>query len=171
MKELYDSLEFVEKNPSSIYKIIQKIDYINHYYVAERKKDQKKFMIKSVEKRKLESMGGMQGFYNEAVAHFKVESPYMIKFIQAFNYKNTFFIVKEMIMGNILTSAIKAYHGHNRDYSEDFCVYTLYCIAKGLKDMHDKFLVHRDIQPNNIFYDPDGNLKIAGLSQVYFLTQ
>ena len=50
MKELYDSLAFVEKNPSSIYKIIQKIDYINHYYVAERKKDKKKFMIKSVMK-------------------------------------------------------------------------------------------------------------------------
>ena len=67
----------------------------------------------------------------------------MIKFIQAFNYKNTFFIVKENIMGNILTKAIKV--GKSRNYSEDFCVYTLYCIAKGIKDMHDKFLVHRDI--------------------------
>ena len=108
MKELYDSLAFVEKNPSSIYKIIQKIDYINHYYVAERKKDKKKFMIKSVMKMKLQQESdGLQGFYNEAVAHFKVESPYLIKFIQAFSYKNTYFIVKENIMGNILTTAIK----------------------------------------------------------------
>ena len=72
-------------------------------------------------------------------------------------------------MGDVLTTAIKV--GCRIDYSEDFCVYTLYCIAKGLKDMHDKFLVHRDIQPNNIFYDSDCNVKISGLSQVYFLTR
>ena len=69
----------------------------------------------------------------------------------------------------ILTTAIK--FGLSYDYSEDFCVYTLYGIVKGIKDMHDKFLVHRDIQPNNIFFDPDGNVKISGLSQVYYLTQ
>ena len=81
MKEIFDSLEFVQKNPSSIYKILSKIDYINYYYVAERKKDKKKFMIKSVVISKLQEIDGLKGFYNEAVAHFKVESPYLIKLI------------------------------------------------------------------------------------------
>ena len=72
----------MEKNPSSVYKILSKIDFINYYYVAERKKDRKKFMIKSVVKAKLQlQTDGLKGFYNEAVAHFKVESPYLIKFI------------------------------------------------------------------------------------------
>ena len=62
----------------------------------------------------------------------------------------------------ILTTAIKV--GCIQDYSEDFCVYTLYGIVKGLKDMHDKFLMHRDIQPNNIYFDSYGNVKISGIS-------
>ena len=65
----------------------------------------------------------------------------------------------------ILTKAIKV--GYNMDYSEDFCAYTLYGIAKALKDMHDKELVHRDIQPNHINYDLYGNVKINGLTRVY----
>ena len=72
-------------------------------------------------------------------------------------------------MGDILTTAIKV--GVRIEYSEDFCVYVLFCLAMGLKDMHDKFLVHRDIQPNNIFYDPEGNIKLSGLSHSFFLTQ
>ena len=105
------------------------------------------------------------------MTHFKVHSPYLIKFIEAFEYRNTYFIVKENFLGHILTSVIKAGYDQDTEYGEDFCVYTLYCIGMGLKDMHDKFLIHRDIQPNNIFFDPDGNVKISGLSQVYFLTE
>ena len=64
----------------------------------------------------------------------------------------------------ILTKAIKV--GCTFDYSEDFCVFTLYGVAKVLKDMHDKFIVHRNIQPDNIYFDNSGNVKISGLSQV-----
>ena len=33
--------------------------------------------------------------------------------------------------------------------------------------MHDKELVHRDLQPKHIDYDFNGNAKISGLSHVY----
>ena len=36
--------------------------------------------------------------------------------------------------------------------------------------MHDKFLVHRDINSNNVFCSADGQPKIAGLSKAYLLT-
>ena len=36
--------------------------------------------------------------------------------------------------------------------------------------MHEKFLVHREINSNNIFCSVDGQLKIASLAQAYFLT-
>ena len=77
----------------------------------------------------------------------------------------------EVVFDNdiILTTAIK--FGLSYDYSEDFCVYTLYGIVKGIKDMHDKYLVHRDIQPNNIYFDSNCNVIISGLSQVYLFAE
>jgi len=40
-------------------------------------------------------------------------------------------------------------------------------VCKGLKDIHEKEVIHKDIGPHNIFYDGEGNIKIGdfGISQ------
>ena len=58
----------------------------------------------------------------------------MIKFVETFLHKNTYFIIKEQIVGRILSTVIKERFEFN--YTEDFCQYTLYCVAKGLESMH-----------------------------------
>ena len=40
----------------------------------------------------------------------------------------------------------------NESYSEDFCRYSLYKVAKGLLAMHNKNVLHRDIRSDNILY-------------------
>ena len=44
----------------------------------------------------------------------------------------------------------------NESYSEDFCRYSLYKVAKGLLAMHNKNVLHRDIKSDNILYSEDG---------------
>ena len=43
-----------------------------------------------------------------------------------------------------------------QNYSEDFCRYTLYKVAKGLQAMHNKNVLHRDIKSDNVLYTLDG---------------
>ena len=57
-------------------------------------------------------------------------------------------------------------------YSEDFCKYTLYCVAKGLQAMHRNNVLHRDIKSENILIRKEtGEIKIADLGLSVFLTE
>ena len=167
--DLFKELEFKSKNPSAYYKIQQRIEGTTNLYVATKKPDySKRFIIKNVQHTNLRKHNAWKGFYNEAVAHQTVESPYLIKFKEAYEHKKTYFIVSEYVDGSILSAVVKK--RSELELSEDFCRYTLYCVAMGLQTLHQKFLVHRDIHSNNIFCSVDGQIKIAGLSQAYFLT-
>ena len=48
-------------------------------------------------------------------------------------------------------------------YSEKFCKYTLYKVAKGLAKMHSRNVLHRDIKSDNIMTNMDGEVKLADL--------
>ena len=47
--------------------------------------------------------------------------------------------------------------------SENFCRYTLYKVAKGIKKMHKNNVIHRDLKSDNILYSADGDIKIADM--------
>ena len=57
-----------------------------------------------------------------------------------------------------------------QSYSEDFCRYTLYKVAKGLLAMHNKNVLHRDIKSDNVLYSADGAIKITDLGFSCFLS-
>ena len=50
--------------------------------------------------------------------------------------------------GKDLTKVIENFHNK---YSEEFIKYTILCAARGLKALHDKNVLHRDIKSDNIF--------------------
>ena len=62
-------------------------------------------------------------------------------------------------MTNIITDSIE----YRAAYSEQFCKYSLYCVAKGLQAMHNKNVLHRDIKSDNILIRKDGTIKICDL--------
>lgn len=65
--------------------------------------------------------------------------------------------------GGELTKILKTAKRIGHHFSEEFCKYTLFCVANGLKDMHDKNILHRDIKSDNILFKDDGTIKIADL--------
>ena len=42
------------------------------------------------------------------------------------------------------------------NYSEDFCRYTLYKVAKAIQAMHNKNVLHRDIKSDDILHSSRG---------------
>ena len=59
----------------------------------------------------------------------------------------------------------------NENYSEEFCRYSLFKVAKGLNAMHNKNVLHRDIKSDNILYNGDGEIKITYIGSSWNLSE
>ena len=70
--------------------------------------------------------------------------------------------------GGAITNIIVSKRG---GYSEEFCKYSLYQVALGLKEMHSKNVLHRDIKSDNILCSPEGQIKISDLGFSTSLSQ
>lgn len=93
----------------------------------------------------------------EIKALMLVKSPYVVELIDVFQHNGCINIVLEYIPHTledvfkqknlvIMPADIKAW---------------LIMILKGLHEVHSRFLMHRDIKPNNILFSRDGILKLA----------
>ncbi|KAL0265664.1 UNVERIFIED_CONTAM: hypothetical protein PYX00_011378 [Menopon gallinae] len=93
----------------------------------------------------------------EIKALMLVKSPYIVELVDVFQYNGCINIVLEYIPHTledmlkrkdlvIMPADIKAW---------------LIMILKGLHEIHSRFLIHRDIKPNNILFARDGVLKLA----------
>ena len=47
--------------------------------------------------------------------------------------------------------------------SEEFCIYTLLRITTGLHDMHEKNILHKDLNLQNVYLDGNGAIKLGSL--------
>ena len=97
-----------------------------------------------------------------------VNSDYIVKCMDAYDYSNRIWIILEMMEAGTLTKIITDRKGA---YSEHFCKYALYCVAQGLKALHDKNIVHRDVKSDNVLVKFSGEIKLADLGFSVYLTQ
>ena len=59
-----------------------------------------------------------------------------------------------------------------RQPTEEFCVYVLYCAVNAIQELHRKNVIHRNVQARNIFCDiEDQKVKMFDLGKSMFLTQ
>lgn len=74
-------------------------------------------------------------------------------------------VVREYISGDCLSDII----GGGKTYPEREAAQIVYEICCGLSALHDKKIVHRDINPNNIIITTDGRVRIIdyGIARLY----
>ena len=100
-------------------------------------------------------------FVNELNVHANVNSIYITKFIEAYEFKKTFYVISELIgVDGYLEGVLNS----GKELSPEFCRYTLYCVANAIKAMHDKNLVNRSITPDTIACSTNGDIKIFDLT-------
>ena len=99
-----------------------------------------------------------------------IDSPYLLSCEEIYDHENTIWMFLEYMQGGELTKILTIVEDLKIHLSEGFCKYTLYNVAKGLADMHEKFVLHRDIKSDNILFRKDGTIKIADLGFSVVLT-
>lgn len=96
------------------------------------------------------------------------ESDHIIKVKDIHIWQGRIYTILDYMDGKELTHVINEYRKH---YSEDFIKYTIYMAARGLADMHEQGILHRDIKSDNILCGSNGDIKLADMDVSVFLTE
>ena len=93
----------------------------------------------------------------------------LYQYVDFYHYKKKVFIMLEfMEQGNLTNMILES----EQRYSENFCRYSLYKVALGLRDMHEHNVLHRDIKSDNILHSlENGEVKISDLGLSCALSQ
>lgn len=90
----------------------------------------------------------------ETVAKF--ENPNIVTFYHHFREEGIFYLVMEYCSGGSLRDKI-----NSNSYTNTEAIDWMITLAKSLRIIHKKGIIHHDIKPDNILFTQNGNIKIA----------
>lgn len=102
----------------------------------------------------------------EASLLSKLNHPNIVTFWESFTTSNNLYIVMEFADGGDLYALVK---GRNGKYMDEIKVLDIFIqISLGLKHIHDRKILHRDLKTQNIFLTSSGLVKVGdfGVSKV-----
>lgn len=95
-------------------------------------------------------------FKQEAAASANLQSPYIVNIYDWGQDDQTYYIVMEFVRGSDLKTAISERGAINQRKAAEIGSQ----VCQALSVAHNLDIVHRDIKPQNIMVQPDGNVKV-----------
>ena len=138
----------------SVYKIQDKND--NKVYAL------KKIVLNKKDKEDLDSIK------KEAYLLKSIDDKNIIKYIDSFFYDDSFYIITEFCSNLDLKSFINEHKKENRLINEQTIWEIIRNLCGGIKAIHNKNMIHRDLKPGNIFISDNYKIKIGdfGISKI-----
>ncbi|XP_055398219.1 serine/threonine-protein kinase Nek5 isoform X2 [Bubalus kerabau] len=128
-------------------------------YLAQRKSDSEHCVIKEINFEKMPSQE-KEASKKEVILLAKMKHPNIVTFFNSFQENNRLFIVMEYCDGGDLMKRIRRQRGVL--FSEDQILSWFVQISLGLKHIHDRKVLHRDIKTQNIFLSKNGMVAKLG---------
>jgi hypothetical protein len=102
----------------------------------------------------------IESFRREAQAAARLQHPNIVSVIDAGEDGGLYFYAMEIVGGKTLFRWVQ----RDGALTEPTVIGIGVCVASGLKHAWDKEkLIHRDLKPDNVMVDPDGNVKLCDL--------
>ncbi len=95
-------------------------------------------------------------FRQEAAAAANLQSPYIVNVYDWGHDDDTYYIVMEYIRGSDLKTAIQQRGAINQRKVAEIGAQ----VCQALTAAHQQDIIHRDVKPQNIMVQPDGNVKV-----------
>ena len=144
------------------YSIIQSLGHgaFGAAYKVLNKNDNQVYVMKkiSVEMASREDISKME---NEAKILSSVNSEYVVKYYESFYSEHSFNIVMEFCDGSDLKKYIKEHKSQKKLVEKEKIFDLILDICEGLREIHSKNLIHRDLKPDNLFLTKDSKVKIG----------
>ncbi|XDC78725.1 hypothetical protein R6Z07F_009898 [Ovis aries] len=128
-------------------------------YLAKRKSDSEPCVIKEINFEKM-PIQGKEASKKEVILLAEMKHPNIVTFFNSFQENNRLFIVMEYCDGGDLMKRIRRQRGVL--FSEDQILSWFVQISLGLKHIHDRKVLHRDIKTQNIFLSKNGMVAKLG---------
>lgn len=98
-------------------------------------------------------------FEKECIAGASLDSPYIVKVYGQGIVENRPYMATEYVNGCTLRDKLNISNTHC--FSPLEAVNVMLQLSEGVEYIHEHGIVHRDLKPDNLFYLPDGSIKIA----------
>ncbi|KAM9388339.1 serine/threonine-protein kinase Nek5 [Phaethornis superciliosus] len=143
------------------YEVIKKIGEgsFGKIFLAKGKEDNEQCVIKEINLNKV-PVEEKEASQKEVILLAKMKHANIVTFYTSLQEKNKLYIVMEYCDGGDLMQRINMQHGVLFD--EDQILSWFVQISLGLKHIHDKKILHRDVKAQNIFLSNNGNVAKLG---------
>jgi len=130
--------------------------------------DKQLYALKRIEKfAALKSKGSLEMIWIERKIMSMTTSPFLCNIVYAFQSPTELYIVMPFMQGGDLR-----YHLKERGVmDEKMCQFYAAQIVLGLSHLHSHNIVYRDLKPENMLLDADGNLRLSDFGLASILTK
>ena len=118
-------------------------------YKVMRKDDSKIFVLKLGEENASDS--DKEKVRGESALLAAINSEYLVNCEEIYEFQSRLFVFLDYMEGGSLSKFINDYYKH---YSEDTLKYMVFMSAMGIKSLHDRNVLHRDIKSDNVLCRP-----------------
>ncbi|CAK6965912.1 rhodopsin kinase GRK1 [Scomber scombrus] len=123
----------------------------------------KLYACKKLNKKRLKKRKGYEGTIVEKRILARVHSRFIVSLAYAFQSKTELCLIMTIMNGGDLRYHIYNVDENNPGFDEPRACYYAAQIIQGMEHLHQKRIVYRDLKPENVLLDNQGNVRISDL--------
>jgi cGMP-dependent protein kinase len=125
-------------------------------YLCVKQQNKVLYALKSISRKKIDAYNLHESLQQEKKVLSRVEHQFIVKFVKTFKDQKRLFFLLEFIQGMNLLEVLRVLNILNGSRAKFYAS----CLLLILEQLHENFIIFRDLKPENVMVEDDGYLKL-----------